>query len=203
MLPLASTDDGMPRLSEPVSGCPVAVEVFAGNTADPATVAAQVAKLKERFGIAHIAWVGDRGMITSARIETVLVKNDALAPQGGGEPAIVPMGAAIANADVTMTGTGTQVMVGQGQGNVSMDGAGVIQMVGGDTLTVIQSPIQATLALQGTQALLNWAGGGPPYRVQRATDLAMGDWTDYLTDATPPVPLPLTGQAGFYRIVGQ
>jgi len=57
------------------NGCPVAVEVFSGNTADPATVAAQVAKLKERFGIAHVAWVGDRGMITSARIENVLKPN--------------------------------------------------------------------------------------------------------------------------------
>ena len=57
------------------SGCPVAVEVFAGNTADPSTVAAQVAKLKARFGIERIAWVGDRGMITSARIETVLKPN--------------------------------------------------------------------------------------------------------------------------------
>ncbi len=56
-------------------GCPVAVEVFAGNTADPATVAAQVAKLKERFGIERIAWVGDRGMITSARIKNVLKPN--------------------------------------------------------------------------------------------------------------------------------
>ena len=53
-------------------GCPIAVEVFKGNTADPATVAAQVAKLKGRFGIAHLAWVGDRGMLTSARIEQVL-----------------------------------------------------------------------------------------------------------------------------------
>lgn len=53
-------------------GCPIAVEVFAGNTADPATVGAQVAKLKERFGIERIAWVGDRGMITSARIKNVL-----------------------------------------------------------------------------------------------------------------------------------
>ncbi len=53
-------------------GCPVAVEVFKGNTADPATVAAQVIKLKERFGIQRIAWVGDRGMLTSARIEQVL-----------------------------------------------------------------------------------------------------------------------------------
>jgi hypothetical protein len=54
------------------AGCPIAVEVFKGNTGDPATVAAQVAKLKDRFGIAHIAWVGDRGMLTSARIEQVL-----------------------------------------------------------------------------------------------------------------------------------
>jgi hypothetical protein len=53
-------------------GCPIAVEVFAGNTADPATVAAQVTKLRERFGIERIAWVGDRGMLTSARIEQVL-----------------------------------------------------------------------------------------------------------------------------------
>jgi hypothetical protein len=53
-------------------GAPIAVEVFAGNTADPATVAAQVRKLRERFGIEHIVWVGDRGMLTSARIEQVL-----------------------------------------------------------------------------------------------------------------------------------
>jgi hypothetical protein len=53
-------------------GCPISVEVFKGNTADPATVAAQVAKLKERFGIERLAWVGDRGMLTSARIEQVL-----------------------------------------------------------------------------------------------------------------------------------
>ncbi len=56
-------------------GCPVAVEVFSGNTADPATVAAQVAKLKSRFAIEQIAWVGDRGMITSARIRNVLQPN--------------------------------------------------------------------------------------------------------------------------------
>jgi hypothetical protein len=53
-------------------GVPVCVEVFAGNTGDPNTVAAQVTKLKQRFGIERIAWVGDRGMLTSARIEQVL-----------------------------------------------------------------------------------------------------------------------------------
>lgn len=53
-------------------GCPISVEVFKGNTADPATVGAQVVKLKERFGIERVAWAGDRGMLTSARIEQVL-----------------------------------------------------------------------------------------------------------------------------------
>ncbi len=51
-----------------VKGCPVAVEVFAGNTGDPKTVAAQVNKLRQRFGLSDVVLVGDRGMITSARI---------------------------------------------------------------------------------------------------------------------------------------
>jgi hypothetical protein len=72
-----------------------------------------------------------------------------------------------------------------------------------DTLTVIQSPIRATVTWQGTGLLLNWAGGGSPYRVQWAADLAAGDWTDFLPNATPPVTLPLAGQAGFYRVIGQ
>jgi transposase len=49
-------------------GLPIAVEVFDGNTADPGTLSAQVEKLKDRFGISRVALVGDRGMITSARI---------------------------------------------------------------------------------------------------------------------------------------
>jgi transposase len=49
-------------------GCPVAVEVFAGNTSDPKTVASQVDKLRHRFGLRQVVLVGDRGMITSARI---------------------------------------------------------------------------------------------------------------------------------------
>jgi transposase len=49
-------------------GCPVAIEVFDGNTADPMTLATQVAKLKQRFGLEHVVLVGDRGMITQARI---------------------------------------------------------------------------------------------------------------------------------------
>ena len=49
-------------------GLPIAVEVFDGNTADPSTLSAQVEKVKDRFGISRAVVVGDRGMITSARI---------------------------------------------------------------------------------------------------------------------------------------
>ena len=49
-------------------GCPVAVEVFAGNTADPATVAKQVEKLRCRFGLEQMILVGDRGTLSSARL---------------------------------------------------------------------------------------------------------------------------------------
>jgi transposase len=49
-------------------GLPLAVEVFEGNTADPSTLRAQVEKVKDRFAISRMVLVGDRGMITSARI---------------------------------------------------------------------------------------------------------------------------------------
>ncbi len=49
-------------------GCPVAVEVFSGNTADPSTVAAQIQKLVSRFHLQRVVIVGDRGMLTDARI---------------------------------------------------------------------------------------------------------------------------------------
>ncbi len=50
-------------------GCPVAVDVYRGNTADPATVADQVHRLKERFGLNRVVLVGDRGLLTSAQID--------------------------------------------------------------------------------------------------------------------------------------
>jgi hypothetical protein len=53
-------------------GCPVAVEVFAGDTADPKTLAAQIDKLKKRFALKRVVLVGDRGLITSARIDEEL-----------------------------------------------------------------------------------------------------------------------------------
>ncbi len=49
-------------------GRPVAAEVFAGNTADPATVGSQIEKLRTRFGLSRVVLVGDRGMLTEARI---------------------------------------------------------------------------------------------------------------------------------------
>jgi hypothetical protein len=58
-------------------GCPVAVEVFEGNTADPTTLSSAIAKLRQQFALKRVVMVGDRGMITSARIR------DEFDPAGG------------------------------------------------------------------------------------------------------------------------
>ena len=50
-------------------GCPVAIEVFEGDTGDPCTLAAQIDKVKKRFALERVALVGDRGMITQARLD--------------------------------------------------------------------------------------------------------------------------------------
>ena len=57
-------------------GCPVAVEVFDGNTADPNTVGVHIEKLRRRFALSRVVLVGDRGMLTEARIR------EELAPAG-------------------------------------------------------------------------------------------------------------------------
>ena len=59
-------------------GCPVAIEVFSGNTADPTTFTAQVNKIRKRFGIRRVVLVGDRGMITSKRIDEDLREDEGL-----------------------------------------------------------------------------------------------------------------------------
>ena len=52
-------------------GCPISVQVYPGSTADPATVAGQLKTLREKFGLERVIIVGDRGMLTSARIEQI------------------------------------------------------------------------------------------------------------------------------------
>ncbi len=52
-------------------GRPIAVEVFAGNTADPTAFISAAATVRQRFGLTDVVLVGDRGMITTARIEAL------------------------------------------------------------------------------------------------------------------------------------
>ena len=51
------------------AGCPAGVEVFAGNTQDASTVVAKIAELRRDYGLQHVTFVGDRGMITQANAE--------------------------------------------------------------------------------------------------------------------------------------
>jgi hypothetical protein len=60
-------------------GCPVAVEVYPGNTGDPTTLGDQIRKLRTRFGLERVVIVGDRGMLTNARIREELVPVPGLA----------------------------------------------------------------------------------------------------------------------------
>ena len=53
-------------------GAPIAVEVFEGDTGDPSTLAVQIDKIRKRFGLQRVVLVGDRGMITQARIDAEL-----------------------------------------------------------------------------------------------------------------------------------
>lgn len=59
-------------------GCPVAVEVYAGNTGDPTTLRDQIAKVRRRFGLERVVFVGDRGLLTSARIREELAPVEGL-----------------------------------------------------------------------------------------------------------------------------
>lgn len=52
-------------------GCPVAVEVFPGNTKDETTVLDKITEIKEKYGIKNVVFVGDRGMVTSAQYEKI------------------------------------------------------------------------------------------------------------------------------------
>ena len=59
-------------------GCPIAVEVFEGNTSDTTTLGKQIEKVRCRFGLSKIIWVGDRGMITQTRIDQELSSSEEL-----------------------------------------------------------------------------------------------------------------------------
>ena len=61
-----------------VGGRPIAVEVFEGNTADPSTLARQIQKVRQRFGLRCVVVVGDRGMLTEARLREELAPVEGL-----------------------------------------------------------------------------------------------------------------------------
>jgi poly(3-hydroxybutyrate) depolymerase len=70
-----------------------------------------------------------------------------------------------------------------------------------DTLSVLSRLITVRLNRQGPILALSWIGGTGPYRVQKATNLTLADWQDYLTNAQSPVPLEADDPIGFYRVV--
>jgi hypothetical protein len=93
---------------------------------------------------------------------------------------------------VLMTATTTSWSAGY-RGNTTFNG----------TLCILCSPIRATLALQAPEVILSWTNGVPPFAVQWAADLGPGDWTELVTNAIPPLTVPLDAEVRFYRVLGQ
>jgi transposase len=59
-------------------GCPIAVEVFEGNTSDSSTLMSQIEKVRKRFGISNVVWVSDRGILTSSKIKELVKPREGL-----------------------------------------------------------------------------------------------------------------------------
>ena len=70
-------------------------------------------------------------------------------------------------------------------------------------LAVFCSPIRVTVAVEGTDAILNWSGGVPPFDAQRRNEIAAVDWSTLLANAVPPLRVPRHRAAEVYRIAGQ
>ncbi len=93
---------------------------------------------------------------------------------------------------VVVTATTTSWVPAYG-GNTTFNGA----------LAVVQSPLKEKMALQGGQTILQWTGGGPPFRVLRSGDPTGLDWTEIANPATSPLVLDTGVGLGFYRVVGR
>ena len=122
------------------------------------------------------------------QLETVLVENNALAPQGGGEPPIITTGAVLANAVFDA--------IGVRMNRLPMTPARVLAAIQTSSMLLLDPPIRS-----GDQIQLSW-NGGPGIRLQRSPSLANPVWQDVPdTDGTSSVKLPLTEVTSFFRII--
>jgi hypothetical protein len=68
---------------------------------------------------------------------------------------------------------------------------------------LVPRPLKTTASINASNFLLSWSGGVPPYLVQQSATLGSGEWHDAVTNAVPPVNLPLDQPAGYYRVASQ
>ncbi len=132
------------------------------------------------YGIPRFSWL--------PKLETVLVENNTLSPQGGGEPAIITVGAVLANALFDAIGVRPT--------RLPMTPARVLALVQQSSLLVFRSPDSS-----GNQIRLSW-NGGPGVRLQKASTLNNPAWQDVPdTNGQSSVSLPATDAAAYFRLV--
>jgi nicotinate dehydrogenase subunit B len=133
----------------------------------------------DRYGLPRFSWM--------PKLETVLVENNTLAPQGGGEPPIITTGAVLANAVFDAIGVGLN--------RLPMTPARVLAAIQASSTLLLDPPIRS-----GDQIQLSW-NGGPGIKLQRSSSLANPVWQDVPdTDAKNSVNLPLTEATAFFRV---
>ena len=153
---------------------------------------------------AHVdARLGQGAIVQIERVDaqTVRVSLKALWPsllrasfQGGGEPSaryrLCQMEARGAETIIATTTSWSPATGGSTTLNATL-------------LVACDIPLRATLVAGQSQLLLNWTGGVPPFRIQAAPDLALPDWLELATNATPPIAVPTQYPAMFYRVLGR
>jgi isoquinoline 1-oxidoreductase len=134
------------------------------------------------YGLPRFSWM--------PKIETLLVANDGLTPQGGGEPPVVSVGAALANAVFDATGARMNRL----------------PMLPERVLAAILQTQAQNLALNqpersGDQIRISWKGG-PGIKLQRTSTLSNPSWQDVPnTDGASSVSLPASDSAAYFRLV--
>ena len=108
-------------------------------------------------------------------------------------------------ADGTLSGIPALADIGANMFTVSLGDKNGWSSIATMTITVVPAPLLASLSLsQGTNLVLNWTGGQPPYSVQMATNLASPAWQTIAGPMTNTTLLVTpTNAAAFYRIQGQ
>jgi isoquinoline 1-oxidoreductase len=122
------------------------------------------------------------------RMDCLIVENNALTPQGGGEPGIIAVGGALANAVFDATGVRCN--------RLPMTPERMLANLKNASTLAVRSPVRV-----GDRIQLSW-NGGPGIKLQKTTSFAPADWQDVPgTEGVNSIELPASDACSFFRLI--